>query len=368
MRKTIPIILALLVFLLVASCDDLKEQSGETVHLRSGGDDFAYPYFLVIGGGLSETLSVLRIDEGPTFELFNDVAQTGASINDTVLHENKLYAVCSLSNSVVLHDTYDLAAIDEFSIGSGKNPMNLAFVDESRGYIANLLGNSVSVFDFSGEGKLLADISIPSGQDGIWSRPTWCTTIDDRVYCALANLNQHWAAGTNGAVTVIDPQNNTIESIIAVQGRDTVAVVHQDNAPYAWVLSAGDFTTDQGYAGNGVVEKLDLGTGEITDIIETGGAPFELAVNEKGIAYLGNGLDGRILTFDTETLETGEPVDLREGDKLSFISALAMDGHGLLYAAEFNSDHLVIIDTLNDNEIIAAFTVNDGPDTLTFVF
>ena len=107
---------ALLLVALLAACDDLPADDAGVRADDNAGD---YPFYLVIGGGLSETLSVLAIDEGPTFALFADVALTGTAINQTTVLDDALFAVCSLSNSVAIYDR-DVNLQREISVEIGR--------------------------------------------------------------------------------------------------------------------------------------------------------------------------------------------------------------------------------------------------------
>jgi len=95
-----------------------------------------------------------------------------------------------------------------------------------------------------------------------------------------------------------------------------------------------------------------------------------MVIAPSGLAYLENGADGLVLVVD---LDAGAPlpsIDLRRHvppSGLSYISGLALDPAGRLYAVDFNSDYLYVVDPAQDNKVIYETTVNDGPNTLTFL-
>ena len=79
-------------------------------------------------------------------------------------------------------------------------------------------------------------------------------------------------------------------------------------------------------------------------------------------------MDARVPVVDLDAGEQTDAVDLREhGETLSFISGLALDPDGRLYVVDFDSDQLYVLDPANEYKVIASFTVNDGPDTLSFL-
>lgn len=375
-RLLTPLIAALIVFMLIA-CDDLEEKSEETPALSPDGG-WDYPYYLVIGGTLSETLSLLSIKGENYFTLKNDVQLAGSGINQMTYHEGELYTVNSLSNSVVVYDGDDLSVQREISVGAGNNPMNMVFYEDRKAYISNFLTNTVSFYDLSkSEGNAIAIIDLPSddelprsGDEQTWARPGALAVAEGKVYCAMANLTGTMVAGGPGLIAVIDPESNELSKVIELTGMDTVGLLHDEPNGILYSISAGVYSTDSGFTGNGAVEIIDPSTDSVTKVIEVDGAPFEMVLAANGTAYLNNGKEAKILSFDTESFQFYEPIDIRDPEDslgLSFASGLAPDGNGYLYAAEFNHDKLFVIDIENNNEIVGKWTVNDGPVTLGII-
>jgi len=357
---------------LVACADD------ETTDDEFRNGDAAY---LVIGGGFSETLSVLRVAPGPSFELFADVAPTGSAINHTVYRDGNFFAVCSLSNSVVVYDR-DLNVEREASVGAGTNPMHLTFADDKTAWVTDLVANDVRLLDLApgvdADERVLAVVEMPAGDDlprdadvaQSWARPGGAASVGGRLFVALAHLSGEFIAGGPGLIAVIDESARELETTIELEGRDTVQVVYDETRGVLWAVSAGDFATGAGFVGNGMLEALDPETLQVVERIDIDGAPYEMLLGEKSTAYLGNGGDGRLLVVDLDDGAQLDSIDLRrhEGEAgLSFVSALARDPAGFVYAAEFNSDYLYVLDPARDHEIVAEFAVNDGPDTVTFI-
>jgi DNA-binding beta-propeller fold protein YncE len=362
----------------LAGCDDLEPKTGGEFHNNGSGE---YPYYLAIGGGLSETLSVLRIDEGPAFKLYDDVALTGAAINQTVTQDSGFYAVCSLSNSVVVYDR-DLQVQREVSLGAGANPMNLAFVDERTAWVSDFLADDVRLVDLgpgvAADQRLLATVAMPAGDDlphdagatQTWARPNGVAAVNGEVFVALSNLSATWTPGGPGQIAVIDSQERSLVDRITLAGRDPIGLTWDASRGVIWTASAGDYDEASGFVGNGTVEAIEPATHEIVARIDVEGAPFELTVATTGLGYLTNGRDGRALVVDLDAGEARAPLDLRRHlppSGLSFISALALDPAGRLYAADFNSDYLYVLDPANDHAVIHEAVVNDGPDTLGFL-
>jgi len=359
-------------------CDDLEEQEEETD--IGDGDEAEYPFYLVIGGGLSETLSVLRIEEGPSFELFNDVVLTGSAINQTLWHDDSFYAVCSLSHSVIIYNG-DLDIRREVSVGVGSNPMNAALSEDDTAWISGMVSGDVRLVDLGAgvdeDDRLLATVEFSDdllphdeGTDQTWPRPNGVVLRDQWLWVVLSNLEDNWLAGGPGVLAVVDTDDESVDGAVTLQGRDPIGVLWDEERNLLWVVSAGDYVTGEGFAGNGLLEAVDIEEREVVQTIEVEGAPFELLIADSSLGYLVNGQDGRLLVVDLDEGEQLDSIDLRDDDDtygLSFISALAVDPEGLLYVAEFNNDKLFVIDPAQNHDVIAEFVVNDGPDTLTFI-
>ncbi|MCL4234509.1 MAG: YncE family protein, partial [Deltaproteobacteria bacterium] len=203
-----------------------------------------------------------------------------------------------------------------------------------------------------------------------WPRPGALILRGDRLLVAVANLSAKFTPGGPGAIHVIDQSTHAVIDEVLLAGRDATTLMESPDGECVFALSAGDYEAGTGFAGNGVVECLDPDTLNPIAAIETGGAPMgESVAATNGRVYVGNAMDARILVFDSETFDVNPEIDLRDesdGPALSFVSALAVDGNGYLYATDFNHDRLFVIDT-DTHEILAKFDTCDGPDTLEFV-
>ena len=365
----------ILILLALSACDDLAEQSGGVIDLSSGGDG-NYPYSVVIGGGLSETLSVLIVKGTDDFQLYNDVQKTGSGIQQSLIHNEKLYTLCSLSNSLLSYSIKDLSILDERSLGVGNNPVAMAFYGDKFVFTANLLTNTVDKYDLDDPSEAPVVIALPSdgaipknpGVGKSWARPSALAVYGKRIFCALGNLDSLYRAAGPSLLAVIDPDANQVVQTSILHGHDTVSLYLDGSTLYA--ISAGDFDGTVGFVGNGTIEAIDADTLEIRQKLTLPGAPFVMAVTSDRKAYLGNGKEGIVLSFDLNTWEQLPSIDIRSHNNsfgVSFASALTIDVHDSLYVAEFNSDRLFVIDTKNGNRILSSFVVDDGPNTLSIL-
>ena len=364
--------------LALGGCDDETTLGGDDGLFENGAD--GYPYYLAIGGGLSETFGVLKVKPGPAFEYFPDVAPTGIAPNQAIYRQKHLYAVCSLSNSVVVYDR-ELNVRREVSTGAGTNPMNLAFADDGTAWVSAFLTDELLQLDLSAGvaagDRLLARVSLAAadlphdaGAGQSWARPNGLAFADGKLFAALSNLSAKWTPAGPGVVAVVDHAAGQVVDYLELEGRDPIGATVDPEAGVIWFVSAGDYQNGAGFAGNGLLEAVDPATDEIVGRIEVDGAPFELALGNGGLAYLGNGMDGRLLVVDLADRTQLDSIDLRRhvpATELSYISGLALDPAGLLYVVDFNSDYLYVLDPAADHELIDERVVADGPDALAFL-
>ncbi len=325
----------------------------------------------VIADSLGEDLWVVNswdytVDPG--------VALTGQSPDQIVVQDNRFYVVNSLSHSIGIYTTDTFQPAGEISVGMGRNPMYMRFLDADRFYVTNFTSNTVSLVSLSAAG-VQTEIDLPAAADlphdagqTTSARPGGLVIIDDTCYVACANLNESFVAGGPGIIATIDTHSHQLTGWFESGGRDTVDVVQWPEKPdWLWTVNAGDFDSGTGFAGNGSIAVRSISQAAITDIIPVNDAPFELVFGEER-AYFASGMDGRIGRIDPRTLSLLEPLELpNAGQGLNFVSGLTVDSNGILWALEFNHDMLYLIDTRQNDAIIRQIEVGDGPDAIAFI-
>ena len=328
----------------LAACDPVEEEGGDDPELNTDDDDsegdddvnpdddddddgWDYPYYLVVGNGQAETLDLVTITGRESFAIDTDVRPTGSAINQTLTRGDGLYAVCSLSNSVIVYALSDLAIEREISLGVGNNPMAIAFASDYTAYVTNFVPDTVTLYDLAAgtdEGdRLMATIPMPDSDalpvdtpgTQTWARPNGIEHVGGRVYVALSNLSGTFVASGPGVLAVVDGTSKAINNVIELTGRDPIAVVHDAATDRLLVASAGDFDSFEGFVGNGGVDVIDLETEERVDFIETGGAPFELTICPNRKAFAGNGREAVVLSFDADSGEVLPSVDIAGGGR-----------------------------------------------------
>lgn len=340
-------------------------------------DDDGSDHRILVANGLSENVTLVERTDG-IWHVTQNVRQTGISPSQVVFHNGLCYIVNSLSNSIQVVDPYELKTIREISTGAGTNPNFVAFINDSEALVSCYLSNEVLLVDFGNdidpENRIVRSIALPDSENlphdadvTTWARPGGIAVTGGMAYVACSNLDQLHEAGGPGLLVVIDLEEMEIVNILELEGRNTVQVLHSPRFPDRLVvMSAGDHTVTDGFLGNGVVESLDLTTGEIFQTVNINGSPYGGAIGPGDILFMENARESDVLRVDLKTGALLECFKIPEhGLSLSFASSI-MTLPGLILATNFNSDLLSLIDPLT-GEILAELQTGDGPDAMVLV-
>jgi len=320
------------------------------------------------------TDEVLWTIEGGSYQVEDNVADTGSAPNQIIVRGSELFIVNSLSHSISVYDSITFQLKREFSVGPPRNPMFMTFLDDTRAYVSNFQANSVSVIN-PVSGQTITEINLPSSQELphdagkiTWARPGELVIVGNTCYVACANLDDLFTAGGPGLICTIDTSTNTLNGWFESNGRNTVCVMHNNRwQDWLWVLNAGDYTQGSGFDGNGSAAIWNIQQEAFTDIIPVNDAPFEMTFGPDS-AYLASAMDGLIQRIDLGSLSLKSPVSLPSaGQGLNFVSGLALGPDNLLWALEFNHDMLYLLDPILDDTLVREIEMGYGPDALAFV-
>jgi len=351
-------------------------ESDITAHPPMSGLDDGRDYRILIANGLGETITLVERKNG-TWSSDGDVMETGQSPNQLAYFHGLCYIVNSLSNSVQVFDPDTFETVREISIGFGTNPMNIAFIDETRTLVSCHLTNEIVVIDISGDAvsdRIFKRIPMPDSEslphdEGVttYARPGGIEVIGNTAYVACENLDVFSTAGGPGIVAVIDLDLLEVENIFEMTGRNTSQLLYSSRFPERLiVMSAGDYEGVIGYVGNGTVESIDLGSGEIFQSIDVDGAPISGVIGEDDILHLENAREAKVIRVDLRTgVELGGYTLPSYGEQFSFASSI-LSLPGLLLVTNFNSDRMHVIDPSN-GVMLAELGTGDGPDAMVAI-
>ena len=339
--------------------------------VKLGGSD---QFTLLIGNNLGETLGTLDLNG---YQVQNNILTLGQSPNQIVVRNGLAYVVNSLSNSIQVINLLTSQTIREISLGTGKNPMNIAVLSDQKAYVTNFIANTVTVIDPSEDDtskQILKTIALPSGADlpanqGVTTnaaRPQGAVIKDDKLYVNLANLNTlTYMSGGPSYVCVIDTQDDAVIKKIETTGKNANGIYTDDNLPHKIYVSCTGT-----WIGDGTIEVIDTATDTLSKSYLTGGAPGSLLVyNDK--VYLGDLSTGQVSIFSKDTSEASPSISNIELVKTDFskgvfgmIGGLAVDNDGKLFVTEFSSDSVYVVDTGTEKIVTGPITVGDGPQAV----
>ena len=335
---------------------------------------------ILVANSLGETLSRFTFNNG-TYIAQNDIKPTGQAPNQMMVRNGVGYVVNSMSNSILAFDLETLNVLFEASVGAGKSPFNMAFINDDEILVTNFSGNDcirMNVNTSFTSDRVIATIPLPDSSDlprdsnvqETKAYPEAVAINGTLAYVTIANLDTTtYTAGGPGLVAVINLSSNQLQSTFQTTGRDTVGLsINPYNPNEMYILSAGDIDTQTWeYEGNGKIDIFNLMSKGISDSIDVDGAPYEMVVASNQIGYITDGMEGKIITFDTFNHVVGSSITITEGSGKSYASGIALGSNSLLYVLEFNNDELVVIDLYSSNEVIDRIKTGDGPDALVIV-
>ncbi len=325
----------------------------------------------VIANGLGEDIWAI---DGRDYSVNPHVAWTGQAPNQIVVHDDRFYIVNSLSNSIGVYAIESLQRIQEISVGTGRNPFSMAFLDANQCYVSNFLTNTLSLIRVD-SGEVIDELELPGSDElphdpgtATWARPTDMVIVGDTCYVACANLDDTFVAGGSGIICRINCPTHQMRDWITVPGRNTVGIEWDSRYPdWLWIASAGDYAVGQGFIGNGNICIVSIPSGELIDCIEMADAPLEMVFGADRL-YTASAMDGSVGRIDLASLTRMTPLAMPgSGQGLNFISGLAIDPAGKLWVLEFNQDMLYLIDTRNGDDRIRNIEMGDGPDAIGFI-
>ncbi len=306
---------------------------------------------------LDDTLSSLNIASGETR---NNLAKLGNSPsgknypNDLVIKDSTAYVVNSGDNSIQAIDLDTMLTEYFISLGAGSNPYAMAFNNNDKIYVTNLLSNNIASIDLNNK-EVKKTITLSENI----SSPEGIVVLNDKAYVAITNYDFSSGTYKQGVVVVIDTKTDTITKTINLSGLNPQNLVISHDTDEIFVVCTGDYFNEPGK-----IEVLDATTDTITKTIDIGGMPGSISLSSNKNAYVAD-LSGNLWAFDittkdilygANTIDSSQKIFQISG----FISNLVIDGDNKAYILSFGEDKIYVMDTTNNN-VLGSYTVGDGP-------
>lgn len=393
----------------------VAEKAGSNQTIKVGGTSGAVPpgsLVEVTNINTGETKSTVGANDGsfdPTFagntnDIFNIlVTDGGAIVGDTTIGVTLLsqavkrniaelgsvptaieirgsiaYVINGFSNNIQIFDLDHNTPQQRGTIvlPQGSNPVAMAFLDDTRAYVANNIGQSVALVNLqtrsceliivrTGEGNNFPPCQQVRFAVDAFEDPSGIAVANGKVYVSNNQLDEFFAPTGPGFISIIDAKSNQLIGTLIASGTNTGGITVIGNKIY--VVNAGDiFSTpdfSEFFCDFDFPPSIDIIDVETDSIIDTIDIPLSEAntkvclpnrivpTPDERFGYLGLGLVGALLKLDlgTNTVVNGtrNPIIVTDLSGLSTPN-IEIDDQGFGFITLFNSDQIAVIDTKND--------------------
>ncbi len=297
---------------------------------------------------------------------------------DIMIRGNRGYVLNGFSNNIQILDLNQNppTVTGTITLPENSNPIAMAFLDDTRAYVANNIGQSVAVVNLFT--RVCETLIVRAGtgndpspcQDVItiagtpFEEPAGIAITNGKVYVSNNNLGDSFNPMGNGFITVINASNNLIIKTISTSGANTTSMAVVNGSLYA--LNNGNvfFNPASGFQCDfGFPPSIDLINTQTDVVASTINIPLSLAnpticlpssitpTEDGRFAYTGLGLVGGLLKIDlflgTVVNGTDDPIFITDPETFNSTSDIAIR-NGLLFTTLFNSDQIAVVDTTND--------------------
>tara|TARA_R110002124_G_scaffold257722_4_gene423421 strand:- start:4455 stop:5507 length:1053 start_codon:yes stop_codon:yes gene_type:complete len=276
---------SLLILLMITACDSNNSNPGTTLKgvyvLNEGNFGQANASITVYSPETGEVAQNIYENENGT--PIGDVLYSATEIGD------RLYLVVNNSHKIVVVDKESLTKIATIQIANEASPREFVGVSDTKAYVTNLYGNSVSVINLT-TNEETSTIAVGSNPEGI-------AVVRNLAYVANSGF------GNGNTISVIDTNSDEVVSTITV-GDNPVSILKEEDTDRLWIVCVGaygDFSDPEDDT-PGAIYVINGTNGEILTNFEVGGHPGDLVLNEQDdIAYLVNG--GAVMSIDMNSYE-----------------------------------------------------------------
>ena len=338
-----------------------------------------------------DEFNVVVTDEGEVIEntvipvtLLSDSVEKNlhalGSVPTTIkIRGSRAYVLNGLSNNIQVFDLNqnppDL--IGTIVVPPDSDPVDMEFVNDTRAYVANLVGQSVAVVNI--QTRVCETLIVRAGQGGTtepcqnviivagtpFEEPAGVAIANGRAYVTNNNLDENFNPAGNGFISIINISNNQFVGTIEASGVNTTSMVVIGNTLYAlnngavlFDFDTNEFTCDFDFAPS--IDLINTQTNIIFDNIAIPLSPENptvclpnplVATPDGRFGYMSLGLVGALLKVDLQSGDvingTDVPIILTDLDSLNLTADIAIRDN-LLFATLFSTDQIAVVDTDND--------------------
>lgn len=328
--------------------------------------------------------SLASIDTQSDYEADLSLITTDGS--DVVLRtfSGRVYVINRFGTDTIQVIDPDSFGIDaDYSVGAGSNPQDIWVVSDSKAYVSRLDAQNDTENDddiliinpLTGELLGSIDLTMYTLDDGdSYARAAQMVAVGSRLFVCLQDLplNMLEPANTNGKVVVINMENNQVEGVIVLSGRNPADITYSPLTGLVYVSESGvfnDFTTDvtDSYGGIEVIDPNTLLSGGIViDDASFGGYTKEIRLISQDLGFVI--IDGiRVASFNPSTYEVvNDSFYVSTG---FYIPDISVDTNNNVYVTEMDAANpgVVILNSADGSVVAGPVPVGAPPSSITFV-
>jgi len=326
----------------------------------------------VVINSLGENLSLIHAGDPVT--VTKNAVVVGSAPNQGILLGSEILVLSSTSNSLEVIDPETWLVTRQYSLGDGCSPYMMAKTMNDFLLVTCFASNELLMVDPTiemTENPVAANLVMPKNSDLLpfepqspgHARPQGVVVVDNTAYITLSNLGDDWMPAGPGLVVVVDIASWTMDKIIELSKTNPATIYRPaSGANKLYVTCSGAFD------GTGIVEVIDSSSKTIINTIEIGGAPGRMWIDNEDNAWVGDQLDGQVLRFNVSSGQVGDAIMLCPSDYnagiYDYISDVATDGKGTVFAACFATDQVCMFSASGDGSDAICLEVGDGPVAL----
>lgn len=283
----------------------------------------------------------------PTFATLG--SDIGSAPNQVYIMGDTAFVVISVTAEIQVIALVSGQTSRFINLPPGSNPYWMDFLDDRTLYVSLLANNSVAKIDLN-TGSVLAEIPVGKSPQGLVATP-------NGLLVANTGFDFNTFLYDSGTVTVIDTDADSIVTTVPVGLNPQFVAADRMNRVH--VVCTGDFAGVPG-----AVYVIDQSTLTVTDSLNIGGTPGQIAITPDDRAFLAAGgwvSDGHVYCYDVTTLQIlrGDSNPIAVG--LGCLGVTAASGQVL--ASTF-ADEVSIVES--DLSVSGTIAVGSGPAHVDF--
>ncbi len=362
--------------------------TGETETSFGQGDESFPP--VTFTGSTGDEFNVLVTDDGAIVEdivigvtLLSDsvqqnLAQLGSVPTTIKIRGDRAYVLNGFSDNIQIFDLNQNppGQVGTIVVPPGSDPVDMEFLDDTRAYVANTIGQSVSLVNV--QTRVCEILFVETGHEGTtepcqevrviggnpFDDPSRVIIVNGKVYISNNNITGFSQPNGNGFVTIINAESNQFVKRIEASGANSTSMILFEGSIY--LVNTGNATSTPDFSeifcDPSFPPSIDIINPE-TDIV-TGNIPIPLSEENPlaclpnslestsdGFGYMGLGLIGALFKVDLISGDVinghANPIVITDTTGLNNTADVAIRGN-LLFTTLFNSDQIAVLDTNND--------------------